>query len=136
MTTYYSKLTKGFYPPDIFSESERPPDCVEITKAYQMELLTAESAGEVIVTDEIGYPIAVDKPKPTPEQLAVIVRKNRDSELSWFDSVCYRNQFYWDGLAADIQTIRLQFRENLLKVPEQPGFPADINWPARPEVTK
>lgn len=136
MTTYYSKSTKGFYPEDIFADNERPSDCVEITLEYQQELLRGETEDKIIIADENGYPILADKPKPTPEQLAVIVRNKRDSELSWFDSVCYRNQFYWAGLSADTQAVRLQFRTKLLNVPEQSGFPESIEWPIRPEITE
>lgn len=71
---------------------------------------------------------------PTSEQLAIEVKEQRDSELTWFDSVCYRNQFYWSSLTQSQQTERLTFRTLLLGVPEQSGFPTSITWPIRPKI--
>ncbi len=134
MTTFYSKSTKGFYPLDIFGPDERPVDCVEITREYHAELLKAESEGKMISADENGYPVAVDKPEMTTERLAFIVRKRRDLELSWFDSSCYRNQFYWESLTQEQRDERLAYRQALLDVPEQEGFPHTVVWPDFPTL--
>ena len=72
---------------------------------------------------------------PTTEQLAAEERAWRDSELSWFDSACYRNQFYWSSLTINQQNERMGFRTQLLKYPEQAGFPTDLSLrPVRPVI--
>lgn len=72
---------------------------------------------------------------PSTEQLAQEERAWRDGELSWFDSVCYRNQFYWDSLTTEQRQERSKFRSDLLAYPDQPGFPTDLSLrPVRPLV--
>ena len=73
---------------------------------------------------------------PTTEEMAQSERLWRDSELSWFDMVCYRNQFYWESLSDDEKARRLAYREALLNYPELEGFPTDISLrPPRIEIT-
>lgn len=73
---------------------------------------------------------------PTIDEMAQSERLWRDSELSWFDMVCYRNQFYWESLSDDEKARRLSYREALLNYPELEGFPTDISLrPPRIEIT-
>ena len=67
---WYDSNTKGFYPSQNylgvdFSQS------VEITMEEHQDLLNAQSAGKLILPDENGYPIAVDRPPLTLPELKV-----------------------------------------------------------------
>lgn len=73
----------------------------------------------------------------TIDELAIVERGWRDLELSWFDTVLYRNQFYWDSLTQDDRDVRLLYRTKLLDYPQQTGFPTDISLrPVRPDITE
>ena len=74
---------------------------------------------------------------PSTDELALIERRWRDSELLWWDANAYRNQFYWSALSAGEQSRRLNHRQALLDYPEQAGFPADTSLrPARITITE
>ena len=72
---------------------------------------------------------------PSLESLAQEERAWRDGELTWFDQVCYRNQFYWTMLSESKQSVRMAFRQALLDYPEKQGFPTDLTLrPTRPVI--
>lgn len=73
---YYAKSTNGFYTREIHGDNI-PSDAVEITEARHAELLEGQSNGKIITTDEQGYPILVDPPLPTPEELLAQAKRNR-----------------------------------------------------------
>lgn len=72
----YSKKTGGFYDKTIHSNI--PADVVEISAARHTELLDGQSAGQRIVSDEKGYPILMDEPKPTAAQIWERIKAERD----------------------------------------------------------
>ena len=63
--------------------------------------------------------------------LAAEVRADRDGRLTGVDSVA-GNALRWAALDADIQTEWAAYRQALLDVPQQDGFPNDITWPTEP----
>lgn len=85
-------------------------------------------------TDNNGTPAPPVVIPPTPEEVATATRKQRDSKLLDFDRKLYRNQFFWSTLTAEQQAERLAYRQALLDVPQQPGFPDAAIWPARPII--
>lgn len=64
---FYSQTTGGFY-----ISSNLPADAVEISKDYHAELLAAQAAGKIIISDGNGYPILQDRSPPTTEQIISI----------------------------------------------------------------
>ena len=94
-----------------------------------------EYAGECRVgwlLDDNDIPVAPIIPPLTPEQQAANARRMRDSKLLDFDRELYRNQFFWSALTPAQQAERIAYRQALLDVPQQAGFPAEIVWPAHP----
>lgn len=69
-----------------------PGDAVEITSVYHEELLTGQSLGKVIVTDESGYPILIDPPPMSAEDTAAAERVWRDAKLAATDGVVSRHR--------------------------------------------
>ncbi|MFQ2454837.1 DUF4376 domain-containing protein [Aeromonas caviae] len=57
----YSKSTGGFYNTAI-NCGEIPDSVVEITAKYHAELLQAQGLGMVIISNDEGYPVAIEPP--------------------------------------------------------------------------
>ena len=68
MNMFYSAQTGGFYSRETHGDN-MPDDVVEITKEDHSALLEGQSQGKVIAADENGYPILIDPPPPTAEQI-------------------------------------------------------------------
>lgn len=67
-------------------------------------------------------------PPPTAEELASDARANRDFLLSQSDWT----QVSDVALTEDQKQAWATYRQALRDVPEQPGFPSNINWPEAP----
>tara|TARA_R110000823_G_scaffold304980_1_gene426791 strand:- start:135 stop:569 length:435 start_codon:yes stop_codon:yes gene_type:complete len=73
---------------------------------------------------------------PTQEELdaalAAEVRADRDGRLTEVDAIA-GNALRWAALDAETQAAWATYRQALLDVPQQDGFPNDITWPTEPE---
>jgi hypothetical protein len=73
---------------------------------------------------------------PTQEELdaalAAEVRADRDDRLAEVDAVA-GNALRWAALDVETQAAWATYRQALLDVPQQDGFPNDITWPTEPE---
>ena len=73
---------------------------------------------------------------PTQEELdektAVQVRNERHKLLVTVVDPLVSNPLRWADLSSDKQTEWLQYRTNLLNVPQQAGFPINVTWPTKP----
>ena len=63
--------------------------------------------------------------------LAAEVRADRDGRLAEVDAVA-GNALRWAALDADTQTEWAAYRQALLDVPQQDGFPNTVTWPVAP----
>lgn len=72
---FFSASTLNCYAKEIHGESI-PADAVEITDEQFAEVLDAREAGKIIAADGNGYPIFLDPPPPTIEQM---VEKYREA---------------------------------------------------------
>lgn len=77
---FYSKSTNGFYDASIHGDNI-PADAVEITVEKHQILLEGQSQGKRIVADENGFPVLVDPPPPTPEQIIAALTTAVQSHL-------------------------------------------------------
>ena len=67
---------------------------------------------------------------PSPEDLAAAARARRDKFLQrYIDEI---NAVRWASMTELQQQAWIAYRQALLDVPEQPGFPTDISWPEPP----
>lgn len=64
---YYSAGSRGFYNSGIHKVI--PEDAKEISAQEHAELLAEQEAGQVIVPDSEGFPIAAPPPPPTTDQI-------------------------------------------------------------------
>ena len=73
---------------------------------------------------------------PTQEELDAALaaegRADRDDRLAEVDAVA-GNALRWAALDAETQAAWATYRQALLDVPQQSGFPNDITWPTEPE---
>ena len=73
---------------------------------------------------------------PTQAELdaaeAASVRADRDYRLVEVDAIA-GNALRWASLDAATQAEWATYRQALLDVPQQSGFPHDITWPTKPE---
>ena len=71
-----------------------------------------------------------DPNQQTTEQLAAKLRVRRDAALI---KHCDRmSPLRWESLSDSEKTAWREFRQALLDLPEQPGWPTDITWPEKP----
>jgi hypothetical protein len=70
---------------------------------------------------------------PTTEEIAQKVRGQRDALLQELDSIV-GNPLRWASFSTDQQTELANYRQALLDVPQQAGFPNTINWPTKPTI--
>jgi hypothetical protein len=68
---------------------------------------------------------------PTDEYLAEMARNERGSRLRYLDTIL-TNPLRWAAYSEEQQTVIAKYRQDLLDVPAQAGFPQEINWPVSP----
>lgn len=72
-------------------------------------------------------------PEIKKQERAAAMRDRRDALLTQFDLELFRNQLYWDELTQAQRDARTVYRRQLMDIPDQPGFPDGISFPALPE---
>lgn len=130
---YYAKQTNGFYTRELHGDNI-PAGAIEITPEQHAALLQGQSEGKLIAADENGYPILVDPPAPTEEQLAAQVRAERDAKI---EAVRWRIERAKDEADLGVPLTEpleplLQYVQALRDVPQQAGFPENVEWPPEP----
>lgn len=75
---------------------------------------------------------------PTQEELdvqaAANVRTERDMKLATEVDPIAGNALRWAALTPDQQQAWADYRQSLLDITQQSGFPHDVVWPTKPEV--
>lgn len=134
MSIFYCAETGGFYLPGM-----QPSDmaCQKITSARHAELRAENAAGKIIVADEQGFPVTVDPPGPSHEQVAARERSWRDRELESATGIRDRHR---DQLELAIPTtlvteqfaLLLSYLQQLRDWPQSADFPAFEKRPKPP----
>jgi len=93
---------------------------------------TGQWVYEQIMSGAAG-PIAefTPPPPPTNEELAEFARNRRVFLLQEVD-VVVSNPLRWAGYTAEQQAVIAKYRQDLLDITDQAGFPQEINWPVSP----
>lgn len=91
------------------------------------EIYAAAMAGDFGEIAEYVEPIK------TAEEKAAEVRAERDDRLKVLD-VIVSNPLRWDGFSIELKGELSTYRQALLDVPQQSGFPDIIVWPEMPEA--
>lgn len=98
------------------------PDDVE---QHGRDIYAAAIAGEY-------GPIAPYDGPSEEELLGQQVRAHRDQLLTEVDAIVM-NPLRWNSMTPQEQQAWADYRQALLDVPQQPGFPETIDWPTKPE---
>lgn len=122
---HYSPSQNGFY--DERVNAEIPQDAIKITEQRWQELLDGQMTGKKIQADKNGNPQLVG---PTDMELATSVRARRDELLRM--NVDSMNPMRWASMSEAQQSAWMEYRQALLDVPAQDGFP-NVVWPIKPE---
>lgn len=64
-------------------------------------------------------------------KLAADTREDRDSRLSGVDEIS-GNPMRWAATSGDVRGLWATYRQELLDVPQQAGFPDTVAWPSKP----
>tara|TARA_B110000008_G_C16695489_1_gene454498 strand:+ start:81 stop:503 length:423 start_codon:yes stop_codon:yes gene_type:complete len=67
------------------------------------------------------------------QELEVNVRIQRNFYLAEMDTVI-SNQIRFDSMSTEEQNAWTTYRQALLNVPQQSGFPETVNWPEKPDA--
>jgi len=93
------------------------------TEAHGREIHAKALAGEYgVIAAYVG---------PSAEVLAAMGRAERDGKLLELDRVV-SNPLRWAELTQEQQAATASYRQALLDVPQQAGFPTQIEWPVYP----
>tara|TARA_R110002126_G_scaffold286351_1_gene437999 strand:- start:621 stop:1031 length:411 start_codon:yes stop_codon:yes gene_type:complete len=96
---------------------------------------TEEHGRDIYVKAIAGeFGVIAEWTPPTTEQLASNARGQRDALLAELDSIV-GNPLRWASFSSEQQTSWANYRQALLDVPQQAGFPNTINWPTKLEET-
>ena len=114
-----------------------PDDAVEISDQVYHDIFIARPMGKLVSPDANGYPKLIDMPEPTGSQLAEIKRRERDRQLREVYDVGIIRAKREERLGADVSdriSVLDAYAIALLDVPQQPGFPTEIQWPDIPDA--
>ncbi|WP_321358371.1 phage tail assembly chaperone [Pseudomonas extremaustralis] len=133
MSIFYCAETGGFY---LRGMQPSDKDCQEITKARHAELRAENSAGKIIAADDQGFPIAIDPPGPSTEEVVIKERAWRDRQLATATGIRDRHRDQLElgiapTLAPEQFSMLLSYIQMLRDWPQSPDFP-DLE--KRPEL--
>lgn len=105
-----------------------PADAVEVSEELFWQTIN-ETDGIWKRDPQTGEITKHPLPGPTQEQLAESVRAKRDALLAACDWVAIRANELGEPVPQDWA----DYRQALRDVPEQAGFPENVEWPTEPE---
>lgn len=82
-----------------------------------------------MIVDQGDYYEAVTIPEPTVQELASMVRSQRDAKLSDTDYLVVPD---YPISPEDLEAVK-GYRQALRDIPEQSGFPKNVQWPVEPK---
>lgn len=82
-----------------------------------------------MIVDQGDYYEAVPVPEPTVQEMASMVRSKRNAKLSATDYLVAPG---YPISPEDIEAVKV-YRQALRDIPEQLGFPKNVQWPVEPQ---
>ena len=136
MTIYYSSNPRGFYFDHMHGDNI-PEGAKEITSEQHQTLIDGQSQGKIIREDADGYPVLIEPPPLTPEEVAAIERNWRDAKLAATDGDVTRHRDeVEEGLATTLTAEQYRdlqaYRRRLREWPESGEFPLVDHRPVAP----
>ena len=106
----------------------KPVESEESLKEYS-ELASWCNKNNAMIVDQGDYYEAVPVPEPTAQELASMVRSQRDAKLSATDYLVVPD---YPISPEDLEAVKT-YRQALRDIPEQSGFPKNVQWPVEPQ---
>lgn len=106
----------------------KPVETEESLKEYS-ELASWCNKNNAMIVDQGDYYEAVPIPEPTVQELASSVRSQRDAKLSATDYLVVPD---YPISPEDLEAVKA-YRQALRDIPEQSGFPKNVQWPVEPQ---
>lgn len=132
MTMFYAASTNGFYDSEI--NTVIPSDAVQITESYHTELMGAQANGKRIESNAEGYPIAVDPPGPTPQDIAAENKRVAStllSESDWATKSAIADPEKSNPYLTN-QNAFLNYQNQLRAIAINPPVLPVTSWPTKP----
>ncbi|ETD36054.1 tail fiber assembly protein [Pseudomonas chlororaphis] len=136
-TVFFSPGTLGAYTPEI-NGADIPRDAVEIPLFdWQALLERLGTSSKKIAADSAGYPILVDPPPLSADEVATAERTWRDTQLDPTDGLIARHRDELESgistsLTAEQYTELQAYRRQLRDWPQRVEFPLAEHRPASP----
>ena len=92
------------------------------------ELASWCNKNNAMIVDQGDYYEAVPVPEPTVQELASMIRSQRDAKLSATDYLVVPD---YPISPEDLEAVNV-YRQALRDIPEQSGFPKNVQWPVEP----
>lgn len=131
----YSKKENGFFT-DI---NAAPADAVKISEELWAQLLKGQDAGQLITSDQNGYPVLTDPAKPTHDELIAMAEATRKFNINEANS--YINGKQWPsrlalGRLSASEKSQLNLWLDYLDALEAVDISSapDIAWPEQPAI--
>lgn len=99
------------------------------TYSKYTELVNWCNSNNSKIVDKGNYYEVVPIPEPTEEELAINVRSTRDAKLSETDYLVVPDYPISEESLAEVKI----YRQALRDIPEQSGFPKNVQWPVEPQ---
>lgn len=103
----YSKKTGGFYDPEI-NGNNIPEDAVEISSELHSELISGQSLGKQISSDQDGFPMLVDIPS-APISYKTLRAAEYPPMSDYLDGIVKGDQAQVDKYIADCQAVKAKY---------------------------
>lgn len=125
-TKIYKPLEEDFI---IEKYGSKSPNNSPNTLSKYSELAQWCNKNNAMIVDQGDYYEAVPVPEPTEQELASMVRSQRDSKLSATDYLVVPD---YPISTEDLEAVKV-YRQALRDIPEQSGFPKNVQWPSEPQ---
>lgn len=99
------------------------------TYSKYTELVNWCNSNNSTIVDKGDYYEVVPIPEPTEEELARFVRGSRDAKLSATDYLLTSD---YPISEENLEEVKV-YRQALRDIPEQSGFPKNVQWPVEPQ---
>ena len=126
-----TKFEKPLEPDSILNENGVvvPNDAPNTLSKYAECAKWCNENGTATIEDKGDYYEAVPIPEPTEQEMASMVRSQRDAKLSATDYLVVPD---YPISPEDLEAVKV-YRQALRDIPEQSGFPKNVQWPVEPQ---
>lgn len=140
LLAFYDPVSAGFYQTDLHLVEKIPLTAIRLVGGAEerLQLVDGLASGKVMVLDSDGYPLLLDAPPPTRDQLAAAAKAKHQTLMSTATNRIAPLQDAADlGIATEKEREGLfawkRYRVELSRLDAQDGYPLGIRWPGIPE---